>query len=150
MKLQVFKIRLSDEYLIKDQEIINDFLESSKVWKTVLELVKDEYWSVVVFYEILNENSHTSSPKLFVEAETELTNEELDVYQSLKQLRFELSTELNIPAYMIANNKELMSVAKFKPTDVDDLFKIRGFAENKIAKYGENIINFLNQNKLTI
>lgn len=45
---------------------------------------------------------------------------------------------------MVAHNAELMSIAKMKPQTVEDLPKIKGFGERKIAKYGDDIITILN------
>ncbi len=40
-------------------------------------------------------------------------------------------------------NTELMTVAKIKPESLDDLLKIKGFGEQKIAKIGDDILAVL-------
>jgi ribonuclease D len=49
-----------------------------------------------------------------------------------------------LPTYLISSNTELLTIAKVKPKAVSDLMKIRGFAGQKIAKHGEDIIALLN------
>jgi len=45
---------------------------------------------------------------------------------------------------MICHNIELVTIAKEKPTKVEDLNKIKGFGKRKIAKFGDDIISLLN------
>ena len=45
---------------------------------------------------------------------------------------------------MICSNKELISIAKVKPQNFEELEKIKGFAGQKIAKFGSDIIALLN------
>ena len=85
MKLKVFHIRLSKEYLQTDQETINKFFESVKVKKTSTELISGlvSFWSVLVFYEDLTENDgHLRKEKTAIIEEKDLTEDEKQVYQT--------------------------------------------------------------------
>lgn len=53
MKVKIFKIRVSEEFLESDQELINNFLAQSEVLHTNSKLIEEEinYWSVLISYE---------------------------------------------------------------------------------------------------
>ncbi len=54
MKVKVFKIRLSEELLYKDQKMLDDFLERNDIIKVETAFVNDEcYWSVILYFEEL-------------------------------------------------------------------------------------------------
>ena len=77
MKIKVFHIRLSREYLQSDQEKINEFIENVEVKKTALELISGQinFWSIVVFYENPKEEIEykSKSNKISYPTDTELT-----------------------------------------------------------------------------
>jgi len=141
MKVKVFHIRLSKEYLQTDQDNLNNFLDSVTVKKTSTELVSGQvnFWSILVFYE-----NQKPSDKLNTTDDTELNQEEKEIFEALKQWRLSKATQLNYPAYVICHNSQLIEIAKIKPQTVDELFKIKGLGESKIAKYGDDIIAVLN------
>jgi ribonuclease D len=60
----------------------------------------------------------------------------------LKYWRSEKAKEQNLPSYFIASNKELMSVAKYKPAKKKNC-DIKGFGKHKIENYGEEILEIL-------
>lgn len=145
MNVQLFKIRLTQEELITDQNELNNFLDSVNIKKTAVQLVAGppEFWSVLVFYT--NEKSATkSSDKISFAADIDLSAEEKKIYDTLKQWRADKAGELRLPTYLVTSNSELISVAKVKPQTTDELIKIRGFAGQKVAKYGGDIIAVLN------
>jgi superfamily II DNA helicase RecQ len=45
---------------------------------------------------------------------------------------------------MVCSNAELIGVVKMRPQNKQDLLKIKGFGEHKIAKFGSDIIAILN------
>lgn len=150
MNVKVFKIRVSEEYLHQDESILNQFFAQYKIIKTATSFLneKENYWSVMVFYSELDaqekkESHFTKSPKLSVESETDLTDEEKIIFKALKNWRFEKAQNLEIPAYMICSNTELMSVAKYKPLNAKDFFEIRGFGEHKVNKFATEILDVL-------
>ncbi len=148
MKIKVFHIRLSREYLQSDQEKINEFIENVEVKKTAMELISGQinFWSIVVFYENPKEEIEykSKSNKISYPTDTELTADENNLLIALRTWREDKSVELNLPSFMICGNKELISIAKTKPSNLEDLEKIKGFAGQKIAKFGKDIIALLN------
>lgn len=147
MKVKVFHLRLTKENLQSDQDNLNEFLESVIVKKTSTQLINGQpnFWSILVFYDDLKtERAEKQSDKIAVTSDTELTIDEKRIFDTLKQWRLDKASELNIPSFMVCHNTELMTVAKVKPQTIDDLLKIKGFGEHKIAKFGDDILAVLN------
>lgn len=150
MNIKVFKIRISEEFLHQDENLLNQFLTEHTIKKTATSFLneKENFWSVLVFFEEKNafaksEINEIKSPKFFVENESQLTEEDLKIFKVLKQWRFDKAKELNLPAYMVCSNTELMSIAKFKPIKIEEFFEIKGFGEYKVGKFGEEILEVL-------
>lgn len=149
MKVKVFKIRLPEEFLYEDQKTLDRFLESKEIIKVETAFVNDEnYWSVVLYFEELrlkqtfNGIKETKTAKYSLEEDT-LNFDEEKILDALKSWRLEKAKEQNLPAYFIATNKELMSVAKYKPAKKEELLDIKGFGKHKIENYGEEILELL-------
>ncbi|MFV0164584.1 HRDC domain-containing protein [Empedobacter falsenii] len=149
MKIKHFYIRLNKENLQIDQDTLNSFLDNVVVKKTVTELINGQpnFWSILVFYgEQKTNRQDRNSEKNAVISETELTEEEKNIYDVLKEWRQDKASELNVPSYVVAHNTELMTITKIKPQSVDELSKVKGFVSGgqKITKYGDDIIAVLN------
>lgn len=149
MKIKTFHIRLSKEYINSDEERLNDFLKDKEVINTFAELVKTEkinFWSILVSYsENGNMKKANEKPeKLSFSADTKLTEEELKIYNTLKQWRADKAKTENISSFVIAYDTELITIAKVGIEDIEDFKSIKGFGEKKITKYGGEIIALLN------
>ena len=146
MKVQLFKIRLSDEFIYADQNVLDRFLQENNILKYETAFVKDEdsYWSVVLYYEELKLQVNESKPKKYsVQNDTELSSDEIKILDSLKLWRSEKAKDQKLQVYFIATNKELFSIAKYKPAKKEELLEIKGFGKHKIENYGEEIIEIL-------
>ncbi|REC73505.1 aldolase [Chryseobacterium rhizosphaerae] len=147
MKVKVFKIRLPEEFLYKDQKMLDDFLEVNEIIKVETAFVNDEcYWSVILYFEALKLTKNTvKEPKVVkYSAENDFLNtDEEQILNALKLWRSEKAREQNLPTYFIASNKELISVAKYKPAKKEELLEIKGFGKHKIENYGEEILEIL-------
>lgn len=147
MKVKVFKIRLPEEFLHEDQKTLDAFLESNEIIKVETVFVNDEnYWSVVLYFDELKivKNSVKDSKNVKYSAENdELSSDEEKILEALKYWRSEKAREQNLPSYFIATNKELVSVAKYKPAKKEELLDIKGFGKHKIENYGEEILEIL-------
>lgn len=64
--------------------------------------------------------------------------------KELKKFRYQKAEEENIPVYYIFNNQQMDSLIQAKPKTKEDLLKINGFGPVKVEKYGEEILNILN------
>lgn len=147
MKVKVFKIRLPEELLYKDQKMLDDFLERNEIIKVETAFVNDEcYWSVILYFEELKLVKNTVKEPKVVKYSVEndfLNPDEEKILDALKLWRSEKAREQNLPSYFIASNKELMSVAKYKPAKKEELLEIKGFGKHKIENYGEEILEIL-------
>lgn len=147
MKVKVFKIRLPEEFLYKDQKMLDAFLEVNEIIKVETAFVSDEcYWSVVLYFEELQTAKNTvKEPKAvkYTADDDALNSDEEKILDALKYWRSEKAKEQNLPTYFIASNKELTSVAKYKPAKKEELLEIKGFGKHKIENYGEEILEIL-------
>jgi len=147
MRVKIFKIRIPEEFLYKDQKVLDDFLEGNEIIKVETAFVSDErYWSVILYFEDLKPVKNiVKEPKTAkYSADNELLNaDEEKILDALKLWRSEKAREHNLPTYFIASNKELMSVAKYKPAKKEELLEIKGFGKHKIENYGEEILEIL-------
>lgn len=146
MKVKVFQIRLNNDTLQSDQDNLNNFLESVTVMKTATELINGQsnLWSILVFYDNQKSENQTITDKVQVKDYTDLSDDEKIIFETLKQWRQDKATQLSVPNYLICHNSELMSVAKEKPQTLSALLKIKGFGEQKISKFGDDILAVLN------
>lgn len=149
MKIKVLKVRIDSEYLELDQQKIDDFLVSKEIVNVETAFVQEEsYWSVFVKY---NDMANLSSDCFVEENITTkytpendiLTESEYKILEVLKLWRSERAKEKNLPVYCIASNKDLVSVAKFKPLKKEELLQIKGFGKHKIENYGQEILEIL-------
>lgn len=148
MKIKVLKIRIDEEHLLEDQKIVDSFLKSHEIIKAETAFVQNEqFWSVLIYFNNLEDVTKTTikEPKsLKYSAENEdLNNDEIEILEALKLWRSEKAKEQNLPTYFIATNKELISVAKYKPAKKEELLDIKGFGKHKIENYGEEILEIL-------
>ena len=148
MNLKLFQTRLDEAHLQHDQETINTFMDSVLVKKTATQFVigQPDFWSVLVFYEngTPQKNGSKESDKISVAPNFELTDEEKQINNALKQWRKDRAKEVNVPEYLICHNAELLNVTKLKPRTLEELTRIKGFGTQKTAKYGDDIIAVIN------
>jgi superfamily II DNA helicase RecQ len=151
MNLKIFQIRLDEQHLQTDQELVNQFMEQVSVKKSVTQFVPAEpdYWSIVVYYE---EDQPTKKPskqsngasKRIAEEQIELTEEQKEIMTALKQWRRDRANAVNQPEYLICHNASIEALSRQKPRTLAELSEIKGIGDSKIAKYGEEVISVLN------
>ncbi|UJF30225.1 HRDC domain-containing protein [Kaistella sp. 97-N-M2] len=145
MKTQIFKIRLAEEFIHADQKLLDRFLQENNILKYETAFVKDEenYWSVILYYEELKVQVNEAKPEKYSAEQEQLNPDEIKILDCLKLWRTEKAKEKSLPVYLIATNKELLSIAKYKPIKKEELLDIKGFGKYKIENYGEEIIEIL-------
>jgi ATP-dependent DNA helicase RecQ len=62
---------------------------------------------------------------------------ETALFQQLKDIRRQLASLENVPAYIVLSDATLVEIAMYLPTNKEDLQKISGFGDIKIEKYGK-------------
>ena len=145
MKTKIFKIRLSEEFIYDDQKRLDRFLQENNILKYETAFVKEEenYWSVILYYEELKVQFNEPKNEKYSAEQEQLNSDEIKILDSLKLWRSEKAKEKSLPVYFIATNKELLSIAKYKPIKKEELLDIKGFGKYKIENYGEEIIDIL-------
>lgn len=140
MNIKVFNIRLNKEHCQKDQNKMNEFLDSVDIKLTSTNFVTTstvDFWSAVVFFEPKKESKSAID-------ESVLSVEEKTIYLALKKWRNDLASEMGWSAFRICHNSHLISIAQAKPQTLDELRRIKSFGESRTANYGDDIISLLN------
>lgn len=66
-----------------------------------------------------------------------------ELYKLLRSFRYEKSSELGIPPYMIFSQKSLIEMVNYLPTDSFTLQLINGLGKRKIEQFGIDIIQII-------
>ncbi len=69
-------------------------------------------------------------------AETVELPHEAPLLTTLKTVRTSLAAAENVPAYLVFSDATLLEMATYLPQSLDDMHKISGFGEVKLARYG--------------
>ncbi|GAA4046214.1 HRDC domain-containing protein [Flavobacterium chungnamense] len=140
MNIKVFNIRLDKENCQQDQTRMNAFLDSVEVKLTSTNFVTTgttDFWSAVVFYELKKSDSKPTEV-------IELNEQENEIFTALKQWRNDLAQKLGWSAFRICHNSHLISIAKSKPQNLDELKAVKSFGETRTLNYGDDILSILN------
>lgn len=142
MQVKVFSIGLEADKLERDQIMLNEFLASVSFKKSSTQYIeKENFWSVIVHYD---ENEITKPTRLERKSFEELNAKDQQVYMYLKEWRTEKAEKLQLKNFMICHNSELIDLAMYKPSNLDELQQIKGFGPQKADKFGEDILTILN------
>ena len=130
MQVRVFSIRLDNAFLEYDQQQLNAFLSSVTFKKSSTQFVESEeaHWSVIVYYE---SEEQEKPERLERKSYEDLNPKDKKVYGYLNQWRNEKSEALKLKKYMICLNSELIDLALYKPSNLDELQQIKGFGKQK-------------------
>ncbi len=147
MKVKVLKVRIAQEFLHIDQKSIDQFLNEHQILNVETAFVHDgNFWSVIFYYAEIKNSVASVKDSKFVKysvGDEVLNEDEMKIVDALKLWRSEKAREQNLPIYFIATNKELTSVAKYRPAKKEELLDIKGFGKHKIENYGEEILEIL-------
>lgn len=146
MQVKVFSIRLDNAFLEYDQQQLNTFLHSVTFKKSSTQFVEsdDSYWSVIVHYESEEQEEQVKPERLDRKSYDDLNPKDKQVYGYLNQWRTEKSEALKLKKFMICHNSELIDLAMYKPSNLDELQQIKGFGKQKAERFGEDILAILN------
>jgi ATP-dependent DNA helicase RecQ len=76
-------------------------------------------------------------------AQDELPEHAVPVFEKLRAWRGATAKEQGVPAYVVFHDATLRQIAAQAPTTLADLGTISGIGENKLAKYGQQILDTL-------
>ncbi|HHW4675374.1 MAG TPA: HRDC domain-containing protein, partial [Xylella fastidiosa subsp. pauca] len=69
--------------------------------------------------------------------------EDLALFNALHRLRAQLAKEQNVPAFVIFHDSTLRHIAEQRPTNLNALTKISGIGNNKLTRYGHQLIELV-------
>ncbi|MCP2163541.1 DNA helicase RecQ [Goodfellowiella coeruleoviolacea] len=76
-------------------------------------------------------------------APVELSDQAAPAFEQLRAWRAATAREQGVPAYVIFHDATLRQIAVESPTTLDELSQVSGVGENKLAKYGQQILDTL-------
>ncbi len=76
-------------------------------------------------------------------AVAEMAPADVPVFEKLREWRAATSKEQGVPAYVVFHDATLREIAARKPTSLAELGTVTGVGENKLAKYGEGVLEVL-------
>ena len=68
---------------------------------------------------------------------------EKDLLNALKIIRTAIAAKERVPAYIIFSDATLLEMATYLPQSAEEMRKISGFGEVKLAKYGRQFLNVI-------
>ncbi|MFI2237083.1 DNA helicase RecQ [Streptomyces chrestomyceticus] len=75
----------------------------------------------------------------------DLPEEAVPVFEELRAWRGRTAKEQGVPAYVIFHDATLREIATARPSSLGELGSVNGVGENKLAKYGEQILDVLSE-----
>ncbi|WP_328652939.1 DNA helicase RecQ [Micromonospora sp. NBC_00330] len=88
-------------------------------------------------------SSRSSKPRGASTVVAELTPAAASLFERLRAWRATTAKEQGVPAYVIFHDATLRQIASDAPSTLADLSQVSGVGENKLAKYGEQILTVL-------
>ena len=77
-----------------------------------------------------------------------------ELFERLRQRRYELAQKSHVPPYIIFSDKTLKEMSTYLPGNRDEMMKINGVGNNKFGKYGEIFMavieEFVREHKIQI
>ena len=70
----------------------------------------------------------------------ELSEQDAELFESLRELRREIASEEKIPPYMVFADKTLAGMCVMRPENLDEMLDVSGVGEHKLEKYGERFL----------
>ena len=128
---------------VKDKEIIDvneHFFENSYSHYLVL-VVKCKQAE----YKQLTQITSGTEKKRDEEWKALIKKEEYPLFNTLREWRNSLASKEGKPPYIISTNVQLAEIIKQKPETLSSLISIRGFGEEKVKKYGNELLSILSK-----
>lgn len=84
--------------------------------------------------------SKSKGPKKRTSTEDMLESFDPDLFEQLRELRYELSTEKGLAPFMVFHDSTLKEMASYFPQSKEALLSIKGVGQKKYESYGEQFI----------
>ncbi|HZK33073.1 MAG TPA: DNA helicase RecQ [Tissierellaceae bacterium] len=87
----------------------------------------------------------SSKKKKGISTEKMLESFDEDLFEKLRELRYSLSQEKEIPPFMVFHDSSLREMASYFPRDKGSFLNIKGVGQKKFESYGEKFIEIINK-----
>jgi superfamily II DNA helicase RecQ len=129
-------------------EELNAFLAGHRVLDVQQQFYQNDRgagWSFCIRY--LQTAAGSSGPsKAKVDYREVLDADEFIRFARLRDLRRAIAQQEAIPAYAVFTDEELAGIAKLVEITVSSMGTVKGIGEKKAARYGQQIVNGMQQN----
>ncbi len=88
---------------------------------------------------------HKKSEKIIAEKPQETDEAAQGIIEALKKWRKRKADDMNVPPYVIFNDKTLMDIAAKKPSNKTELLNIYGLGTVKVENFGKSILNTIEE-----
>ena len=75
----------------------------------------------------------------------DLTPEQAELFERLRELRLSIAREQQVPPYLIFNNATLEDMCRKRPVSTEDLLEVSGVGEKKAERYGQAFLDAITQ-----
>ncbi|MGO5239426.1 DNA helicase RecQ [Parolsenella sp. LCP21S3_E11] len=75
----------------------------------------------------------------------DLTPEQAELFERLRELRLSIAREQQVPPYLIFNNATLEDMCRKRPISAEDLLEVSGVGEKKAERYGQAFLDAIAQ-----
>ncbi|MBF0452068.1 MAG: HRDC domain-containing protein [Candidatus Magnetomorum sp.] len=127
---------------------MNAFLKSHKVINIRKEFANNSdnlYWCFLVEYVAEESESakQNKAVKNTIDYKEVLSPEDFSVYAQIREWRKEVAEKNGLQLYAILKNEQMATIAQEKITSLDKLAQIPGIGEQRIKKYGKDILEIM-------
>ena len=87
--------------------------------------------------------SRTPKPRGAATAPVDLPAQAAPLFERLRGWRAAVAKEQGVPAYVVFHDATLRQIATLRPTSLAELSTVNGVGENKLAKFGQQVLDAL-------
>ncbi len=143
MQYKFFKIPIDSPSDFEEQ--LNKFLLSHQILKVEKDFVeKSLSWIFCIEYQDkmtkVIDTTNKVSKKIKIDYRETLSAEHFTKFAKLREWRKAKAGEQGSPLYVVFHNEHLAEIAKLEDLTKENLLKIDGISEDKVAQYFEDII----------
>jgi ATP-dependent DNA helicase RecQ len=98
---------------------------------------------VMMRREPVPSRSRTPKPRGTATAPVDLPAQAAPLFERLRGWRAAVAKEQGVPAYVVFHDATLRQIATLRPTTLAELSTVNGVGENKLAKFGQQVLDAL-------
>lgn len=73
----------------------------------------------------------------------------ISLFDTLKQIRYEIASQKGVPAFLIFSDASLMDMCRKLPVTTEEFLSVNGVGDNKLKQYGDRFISAIAEYKAT-